>query len=602
MARVRKDNDQRYLLKADGPFVKLDSNGQLPPSVLPPLAITETFVVANEAERLALNAQKGDIAIQIDNGITYILYGTDPSVAVAWVELSSPESDPVFVASPAFNITGTQISNWDTAHSWGNHASAGYLTSFTETDPTVPSHVKTISTTNISNWNTAYGWGNHAGAGYATFQAGGYSGTYNIPINTGGNSFLYPNPNAGGVTITGSSGQITTPNHGNSSQWNTAYGWGNHALAGYGTSSFSGSYNDLSNKPTIPTNTNQLTNGAGYITSSGSITGNAATATTAASCSGNSATATWADTVDVNSGQTSQNSWYPVTWHSGDTIYSSPGVVIYPNGGYLQAGYLNMTHSTTTRNSDTIFFSSTDDYIRKNNASGFRSSLNVPTRTGGNASGTWGINVTGSSGSCTGNAATATTATNVTGISRNVGNYGSISANTTRNGYYGLSCNGHLVLMSNGSAHGIYDDVQNEWWVRFYENAGVHLHHNGSKKIETTSAGVSVTGSMTASGEVTAFSDARLKSDVKTLDGDKVYEMRGVSYTKDGAPSSGVIAQELQQVAPELVHEGEEYLSVAYGNLVGYLIEAVKDLKAEVEELKRGNTDKQTSESVDGSD
>lgn len=42
-----------------------------------------------------------------------------------------------------------------------------------------------------------------------------------------------------------------------------------------------GDYNDLSNKPTIPTNNNQLTNGAGYITSSGSITGNAATATLA---------------------------------------------------------------------------------------------------------------------------------------------------------------------------------------------------------------------------------------------------------------------------------------------------------------------------------
>ena len=62
--------------------------------------------------------------------------------------------------------------------------------------------------------------------------------------------------------------------------------------------------------------------------------------------------------------------------------------------------------------------------------------------------------------------------------------------------------------------------------------------------------------------------------------------MRGVSFTKDGEAGSGVIAQELQKVAPELVHEGEEYLSVAYGNLVGYLIEAVKDLKAEVEELK----------------
>lgn len=39
------------------------------------------------------------------------------------------ESDPVFVASPSFNITSTQITNWDTAYGWGDHASAGYLTS-----------------------------------------------------------------------------------------------------------------------------------------------------------------------------------------------------------------------------------------------------------------------------------------------------------------------------------------------------------------------------------------------------------------------------------------------------------------------------------------
>ena len=63
--------------------------------------------------------------------------------------------------------------------------------------------------------------------------------------------------------------------------------------------------------------------------------------------------------------------------------------------------------------------------------------------------------------------------------------------------------------------------------------------------------------------------------------------MRGVSFTKDGREGSGVVAQELLEVAPELVHDEGEYLSVAYGNLVGYLIEAVKELKAEVEELKR---------------
>jgi len=57
---------------------------------------------------------------------------------------------------------------------------------------------------------------------------------------------------------------------------------------------------------------------------------------------------------------------------------------------------------------DTVFYSSGDDYIRKNNATGFRASLNVPTRTGGDASGTWGISITG-------NAATVTNGVYTTG-------------------------------------------------------------------------------------------------------------------------------------------------------------------------------------------
>jgi len=92
-------------------------------------------------------------------------------------------------------------------------------------------------------------------------------------------------------------------------------------------------------------------------------------------------------------------------------------------------------------------------------------------------------------------------------------------------------------------------------------------------------------GSITASGNVSAFSDVRLKTDIETLDGSKVYDMRGVSFIKDGQSGSGVIAQELEEVAPELVQDGE-YKSVSYGNLVGYLIEAVKDQKKEIDELK----------------
>ncbi len=46
--------------------------------------------------------------------------------------------------------------------------------------------------------------------------------------------------------------------------------------------------------------------------------------------------------------------------------------------------------------------------------------------------------------------------------------------------------------------------------------------------------------------------------------------MRGVSYTKGGKEESGVIAQELQDIAPELVDNTGEYHTVSYGNLVGY--------------------------------
>jgi hypothetical protein len=103
----------------------------------------------------------------------------------------------------------------------------------------------------------------------------------------------------------------------------------------------------------------------------------------------------------------------------------------------------------------------------------------------------------------------------------------------------------------------------------------------------TPSYSLDVTGTIRATGNVIAYSDERLKSDIKTLDGKKVLDMRGVEFTKDGEKSSGVIAQEIEKIAPELVMDDGEYKSVAYGNLVGYLIEAVKDLQQQVDELKK---------------
>jgi hypothetical protein len=61
--------------------------------------------------------------------------------------------------------TAAQGTKADTAYSWGNHASAGYLTS--ETDPIYTASSWYTTTNNSTNWNTAYSWGNHASAGYA---------------------------------------------------------------------------------------------------------------------------------------------------------------------------------------------------------------------------------------------------------------------------------------------------------------------------------------------------------------------------------------------------------------------------------------------------
>jgi len=102
----------------------------------------------------------------------------------------------------------------------------------------------------------------------------------------------------------------------------------------------------------------------------------------------------------------------------------------------------------------------------------------------------------------------------------------------------------------------------------------------------TTFAGTIDSGAITSTGEVTAYSDRRLKTNINTIDSalDKVTKMRGVTYDRiDGSSSSaGVLADELEKIAPELVHDGE-YKSVAYGNLTSYLIEAIKELKAELD-------------------
>ena len=99
-------------------------------------------------------------------------------------------------------------------------------------------------------------------------------------------------------------------------------------------------------------------------------------------------------------------------------------------------------------------------------------------------------------------------------------------------------------------------------------------------------------GNFTAAQNITAYSDIRYKTNIRTIENalDKTMKLRGVSYDRNGVPGIGVIAQEIKGVIPEVVLEGqddEKILSVAYGNIVGLLIEAIKELKAEIDVLKK---------------
>ena len=136
----------------------------------------------------------------------------------------------------------------------------------------------------------------------------------------------------------------------------------------------------------------------------------------------------------------------------------------------------------------------------------------------------------------------------------------------------------------------VYD--HNDDNMRFNSNnaEAMRIDSSGNVGIGTTgpTEKLHVSGNILATGDVTAFSDERLKTEIETISEavDKVKQLRGVTFQKDGRDSLGVIAQEVQKVLPEVVHESGDYLSVAYGNIVGLLIEAVKEQQEQIDELK----------------
>jgi hypothetical protein len=100
------------------------------------------------------------------------------------------------------------------------------------------------------------------------------------------------------------------------------------------------------------------------------------------------------------------------------------------------------------------------------------------------------------------------------------------------------------------------------------------------------------TGDSPSFVNVYATSDRRLKTNIRSIENalDLVIQLEGVRYQRisNGSDEIGVIAQDLQEVLPELVNSDiNGYLSVAYGNISALLIQAIKELKIQIDQITK---------------
>jgi hypothetical protein len=199
-----------------------------------------------------------------------------------------------------------------------------------------------------------------------------------------------------------------------------------------------------------------------------------------------------------------------------------------------------------------------------------------------------------------GNAATATTSAalssatwqRITGNANDYGSYGSIGVSGTTGGYAGISFSGVSgTLMMSSAATGFY--YSNTTWRGYWDASGNLLN----------------TGNVTA-----YYSDMRLKEKVGNIENalDKVRQLEGFYYVNNDLAKTfgftedrvqlGLSAQAVKKVAPETVFpapfdldpiksegsvSGENYMTVQYERLVPLLIEAIKELEAQIQELRK---------------
>ena len=168
--------------------------------------------------------------------------------------------------------------------------------------------------------------------------------------------------------------------------------------------------------------------------------------------------------------------------------------------------------------------------------------------------------------------------------------------------YIGSNSNHSVTIGSNGAGAMVFTNAAADMLVPF--QSAVSITNSTASTSKTTGAlkvtgGVGVSGDLNVGGDVVAYasSDRRLKDNIQNIKNpiEKVQKLNGVTWDwnsnadelQQSLPNVGVIAQEVEEVLPQLVHDKENgFKAVDYARLTGLLIEAVKEQQTQIQELK----------------
>jgi len=158
---------------------------------------------------------------------------------------------------------------------------------------------------------------------------------------------------------------------------------------------------------------------------------------------------------------------------------------------------------------------------------------------------------------------------------------------------------GHVAIAAGKRFYFDINSIANgDTYIDEYSANEVGITTGGSRKLAVSGGNLYVSGSVNSSHN---FSDERLKENIVVIPNavDKVKTLRGITFTRkdNGNVGTGLIAQELEKVLPEAVYkskkvdslensDAEEWKAINYGNTVGLLVEAIKELEARIKELE----------------